>query len=95
MDRGCYGCFGPKEGANVPSLASRFRWEAEQLAGAEGRDGHDGAAIAADVGRLFAGFTAWAEPFRRTVTNSGALADAPDAPAVTGAVAAERRPAGR
>jgi coenzyme F420-reducing hydrogenase gamma subunit len=100
MGRGCYGCFGPREGANVPSLASRFRWDAEQAlaqsAADDGRNGRDGEAIAADVGRLFANFTAWAEPFRRTVTNTGALADAPDAPAVTsGAAAAERRAGGR
>jgi sulfhydrogenase subunit delta len=46
--RGCFGCFGPRDGANVRSLAGRFGME---------RD-------AGDVARLFAGFTAWAEPFR-------------------------------
>jgi sulfhydrogenase subunit delta len=46
--RGCFGCFGPRDGANVGSLARRFGME---------RD-------AGDVDRLFAGFTAWAESFR-------------------------------
>ncbi len=51
--RGCYGCFGPKEHANASELAAWFT--------ATGRP-------AADVGRLFAGFTAYAEPFRSLVT---------------------------
>ncbi len=46
--RGCYGCFGPRDGANVPSLVQTL-----------GR--HRGAD---DVARLFAGFTAWAPAFR-------------------------------
>ena len=54
MGRGCYGCFGPREGANVESLA---RWYAE---------GHATGGLApADVGRLFAGFTGAAPEFRR------------------------------
>jgi sulfhydrogenase subunit delta len=53
--RGCYGCFGPKELANARALADRF---------ADGRE-------PAEVGRLFAGFTAWAEPFRSVVTELG------------------------
>jgi sulfhydrogenase subunit delta len=53
--RGCYGCFGPKELANARSLANSF------LVGRE----------PADVGRLFAGFTAYAEPFRSIVTELG------------------------
>jgi sulfhydrogenase subunit delta len=53
--RGCYGCFGPKELANAKSLAASL------LPGRE----------PADVGRLFAGFTAWAEPFRTVVTELG------------------------
>ncbi|HET9680716.1 MAG TPA: hypothetical protein VFP19_01665, partial [Candidatus Limnocylindrales bacterium] len=48
--RGCYGCFGPREGANVDSLAS-------------GINIHGGLAPA-EVGRLFAGFTGAAGPFR-------------------------------
>lgn len=54
--RGCYGCFGPREQANVRSLSSMF------VAG--GRE-------PADVGRLFAGFTAYSEPFRTAVTELG------------------------
>jgi coenzyme F420-reducing hydrogenase gamma subunit len=53
--RGCYACFGPKELANAGALAASF------LVGRE----------PADVGRLFAGFTAWAEPFRSVVTGMG------------------------
>lgn len=54
--RGCYGCFGPREGANVTSLSGALL--------ATGR-------AEPDVGRLFAGFTAWAEPFRSLVTELG------------------------
>jgi sulfhydrogenase subunit delta len=54
MGRGCYGCFGPREGANVESLA---RWYAEGPG--------TGGMAAADVGRLFAGFTGGAPEFRR------------------------------
>ncbi|HEY8869281.1 MAG TPA: hypothetical protein VIM30_07805, partial [Candidatus Limnocylindrales bacterium] len=49
--RGCYGCFGPREGANAASLA---RWFLSS----------DGGREPADVGHLFAGFTGAAEPFR-------------------------------
>jgi sulfhydrogenase subunit delta len=52
MGRGCYGCFGPREGANVDSLAA---WYA---------DGPAGPRTLPDVGRLFAGFTGAAPPFR-------------------------------
>jgi sulfhydrogenase subunit delta len=48
MGRGCYGCFGPREGANVDSLAAWY------LTGPDGLAGHR---AAQDVGRLFAGFT--------------------------------------
>jgi coenzyme F420-reducing hydrogenase gamma subunit len=54
MGRGCYGCFGPREGANVESLAN---WYAEGPG--------TGGMAAADVGRLFAGFTGGAPEFRR------------------------------
>jgi sulfhydrogenase subunit delta len=54
--RGCYGCFGPREQANARSLSSWLM--------ANDRE-------AADVGRLFAGFTAYAEPFRSVVTELG------------------------
>ena len=53
--RGCYGCFGPRESANAASLA---RWFSDDRS-------------AADVGRLFAGFTAWASPFRSAIDAHG------------------------
>lgn len=53
--RGCYGCFGPRESANTTSLA---RWLSDDRS-------------AADVGRLFAGFTAWSVPFRATIDAYG------------------------
>ena len=55
--RGCYGCFGPREQGNAAGLA-RFL----QSAGKHPRE---------DVGRLFAGFTAYSEPFRSVVTELG------------------------
>jgi coenzyme F420-reducing hydrogenase gamma subunit len=51
--RGCYGCFGPRESANTPALA---RWFGSEL-----RRSDD------EVGRLFAGFTVGAPPFRQIV----------------------------
>ena len=65
FNRGCYGCFGPKELANAKSLAATFMVD---------RD-------AADVGRLFAGFTAYAEPFRSIVTELGGTRMDPAGPA--------------
>ena len=56
--RGCYACFGPKEAANTASLGDAF-------VGA-GR-------APTEVGRLFAGFTAYAEPFRTQVTERRGL----------------------
>jgi coenzyme F420-reducing hydrogenase gamma subunit len=57
--RGCYACFGPRERANVTSLAGWFAAERSRP----------------DVDRLFAGFTGWSEPFRdhaaRAVTHFG------------------------
>jgi sulfhydrogenase subunit delta len=53
--RGCYGCFGPRESANTASLA---RWFGDARSSAE-------------VARLFAGFTAWSEPFRSVVDANG------------------------
>jgi sulfhydrogenase subunit delta len=53
--RGCYGCFGPRESANTASLARWF---------ADGRDPQG-------VSRLFAGFTAWAAPFRAVIDAHG------------------------
>lgn len=56
FDRGCYGCFGPRESANAPSLAAWF--------------GHDGRSDA-DTAALFAGFTAYAKPFRAVIDQLG------------------------
>jgi sulfhydrogenase subunit delta len=54
--RGCYGCFGPREQANGPGLAT---WLEHADPGR------------ADVGRLFAGFTAWSPPFRHVIDAHG------------------------
>ena len=51
FDRGCYGCFGPKE---TPNPAALSRWCAAEL----GLSGPD-------LVRAFRGFNAYAEPFRR------------------------------
>jgi NADH ubiquinone oxidoreductase, 20 Kd subunit len=59
--RGCYGCFGPRESANAAGLAAAY------VRGGIG-DGGDPGRDPEDVGRLFAGFTGAAEPFR-TVTD--------------------------
>ncbi len=53
--RGCYGCFGPRESANTTALATWF----------------GDARSSAEVARLFAGFTAWSEPFRAVVDANG------------------------
>jgi sulfhydrogenase subunit delta len=53
--RGCYGCFGPREAANTASLAAWLE---------DGRS-------APEVGRLFAGFTAWSAPFRSVIDAGG------------------------
>jgi len=50
-DRGCYGCFGPKELANTGSLA---RWAKSELGASE-----------TDVRRLHHNVNAWARPFRQ------------------------------
>jgi sulfhydrogenase subunit delta len=56
FDRGCYGCFGPREGANPSSLAAWFA--------ASGRPD-------ADTAALFSGFTAFAPPFRGLIDALG------------------------
>jgi len=56
FDRGCYGCFGPREAANAASLASWFQ-----------RDGRPDDETAA----LFSGFTAYAGPFRTVIDDLG------------------------
>jgi coenzyme F420-reducing hydrogenase gamma subunit len=52
--RGCYGCFGPREQANAAGLVRHFT-TVQKLPGEE-------------ASRLFAGFTAWSEPFRAAAT---------------------------
>jgi coenzyme F420-reducing hydrogenase gamma subunit len=69
--RGCYGCFGPRGGANVTSL----------VANAAGFDGQVASA-------RFAGFTAWAEPFRSVIDGHGGPPGAE--PATVPAGAADR-----
>ena len=54
--RGCFGCFGPREQANAPSLARTLA--------AGGRKDED-------VARLFAGITGWSGPFRSVVAAYG------------------------
>jgi sulfhydrogenase subunit delta len=77
--RGCYGCFGPKEHANATELATWFV--------GEGRPPDD-------VGRLFAGFTAYAEPFRTVVTGfGGTRTSSGSAPRAAGSPAGQGSPA--
>ena len=56
--RGCYGCFGPREQANVSSLSRQFI--------SLGRSPQE-------AGRLFAGFTGYAEPYRDAIVELGGL----------------------
>ena len=70
MGRGCYGCFGPREGANVDGLA---RWFTDGPA--------LGGIAAPDVGRLFAGFTGAAPPFRAVTDRLGGRPQLPLLPA--------------
>ena len=65
FDRGCYGCFGPREAANPASLAQWF--------GQGGRSD-------ADTAALFSGFTAYAKPFRAVIDELGGP-PGPSAPA--------------
>jgi sulfhydrogenase subunit delta len=67
--RGCYGCFGPREQANVKGLADFLQAKARMAP--------------ADLGRLFAGFCANAEPFRSAVTQFGGTPPGVKAPAGT------------
>ena len=57
MARGCYGCFGPRESANGPSLAN---WFGDELGLSD-----------ADVAARFAGFTAWAPELRAVIDARG------------------------
>jgi sulfhydrogenase subunit delta len=70
--RGCYGCFGPREAANTTSLAT---WLGDSRSNAE-------------VGRLFAGFTAWSGPFR-SVIDAGEGPPGPAKRAANGAAGSE------
>jgi coenzyme F420-reducing hydrogenase gamma subunit len=49
-DRGCYGCFGPMETANTPSMANHFQYLRRP---------------ADEAVRAFRGFNAWAWQFRK------------------------------
>jgi coenzyme F420-reducing hydrogenase gamma subunit len=69
LGRGCYGCFGPREGANVDSLAAWYV------------NGPAGPRSPADVGRLFAGFTGAAAPFRQITDRLGGRPQIPLRPA--------------
>ena len=71
MGRGCYGCFGPREGANVDSLAA---WYADGPA--------LGGLAVADVGRLFAGFTGAAPAFRAVTDRLNGRPQLPMRPAL-------------
>jgi len=51
-DRGCYGCFGPKETPNADSLGEWFNKTMD--------------VNKADIVRAFRGFNAYADPFRKT-----------------------------
>ena len=53
--RACFGCFGPRESANTTAHAD---WFGERRASGE-------------VARLFSGFTAWSEPFRKVIDAHG------------------------
>ena len=57
FERGCYGCFGPREAANTASLATWFEREGGQPG--------------PDVAGLFSGFTAYAPPFRDVIDRFG------------------------
>jgi coenzyme F420-reducing hydrogenase gamma subunit len=70
MGRGCYGCFGPREGANVDSLAGWFM------------SGPAGPREPVDVGRLFAGFTGASAPFRGITDRLGGRPALPMLPAI-------------
>jgi coenzyme F420-reducing hydrogenase gamma subunit len=59
--RGCYGCFGPREGANVDALADAIT---SGIGGAP-------AVAPVDVGRLFAGFTGATPAFRGVTDRLG------------------------
>ena len=51
FNRGCYGCFGPKETPNTASLSSWLK--------------DNGARTSGELVRAFRGFNAWAGAFRK------------------------------
>jgi sulfhydrogenase subunit delta len=65
FDRGCYGCFGPREAAKPAVLSDWFA-----------RDGRSDAETAA----LFSGFTAYAAPFRAEIDRLGGPPEPPEDP---------------
>jgi len=71
FDRGCYGCFGPREAANATSLASWLT---------------TGGRSEAATAELFSGFTAYAAPFRSAIDELGGPPgpQAPELPRVSG-----------
>lgn len=78
--RGCYGCFGPRETANVAGLVANTAGSRDSHDGHDGHDNHDAA-----VASRFAGFTAWAEPFRSVIdAHGGPPGAAPAAPEPNG-----------
>jgi len=70
--RGCYGCFGPREGANADALATAF---VGGIGGAPGRP-------ESEVGRLFAGFTGASPAFRSVTDRLGGRPPRDLAPAI-------------
>lgn len=75
--RGCYGCFGPRESANVESLATWF-------------EAHNGL-TAPEIARRFSLFTGWAPEFRSVVAARGGPPGFPSAPAPSGPAPQEAR----
>jgi sulfhydrogenase subunit delta len=61
--RACYGCFGPVKGANVAALSAQFA--------ALGQSDDE-------IGRAFALFTSWSEPFRAITAGSAPILGHPD-----------------
>ncbi|CAK0753843.1 sulfhydrogenase subunit delta [Gammaproteobacteria bacterium] len=57
--RGCYGCFGPRPQVNTTGFLHYLQLERPRE----------------EIGRLFAGFTAYSEPFRAIVTEQGGECD--------------------
>jgi sulfhydrogenase subunit delta len=66
--RGCYGCFGPREGANVDALVATPAFRGDRTD--------------AEVGRLFAGVTGATPPFRAITARLGGRPELPLRPAV-------------